>query len=284
MKLICPICGPNQKTDKFANRSGFRLVKCFGCGLVFLENIDEVINDEFFEDTENKDKRKEKKDEIEYWSFPNLYDKYQNIFDGFFEERWNRIKAYHPDIQSMIDIGCGYGFFLHYVSQTKKNKIKDLHGIELASKPANYARKKFGLKIAETPIEDFKTDKKYDSIVMCDVLEHIHHPKDILRGCHNLLNPKGVLFIQVPNVLGCKLPPNHSWGLPHHLWQFSPKTLSHLLKSCGFTPLNYFTGVMGIIGVHENGGPSIIDKAMWFTARKFKIGNRLMIIARKAGL
>lgn len=283
MKLICPICGSNQKTKELGTRSGFGLVKCTGCELVFLEQIDEAINDEFFEDTENKDKDSENKDKIEYWSFPNLYEKYQSIFDGFFEERWKRIKSYHQDIQSMLDIGCGYGFFLHYVNQAKQGEINELHGIELAPKPANYARKNFGLKIYEIPIEDFKTEKKYDSIVMCDVLEHIQKPEEILKDCYNLLNSNGTIFIQVPNVLGFKLPPSHSWGLPHHLWQFSPKTLSTLLKTCGFTPLNYFTGVMGVIGIHESGGPSLIDKAMWFAARKFKIGNRLMIIARKDG-
>ena len=47
--------------------------------------------------------------------------------------------------------------------------------------------------------EEFKTDLKFDTIIMGHVLEHVEDPANILKCIHNWLSDDGVLIISVPN-------------------------------------------------------------------------------------
>ena len=70
-----------------------------------------------------------------------------------------------------------------------------------------------------------------------------------------------------------------TWGLPHHIWQFSRSSLRQLLNSAGFQIASMQTGIMGVIGVYERGGPSWSDQINWSLARTLGIGNRLAVVA-----
>ena len=118
-------------------------------------------------------------------------------------------------------------------------------------------------------------------IVVCDLLEHLYEPNAQLKKINRALSKTGILFIQIPNLLGFKLPPFHGFGLPYHIWQFDIRTLKKLLEKNDFEILRWWTGVMGVIGVYESGGPSISDRIMWKLAERLKIGNRLMAVAKK---
>ncbi|ACS78937.1 class I SAM-dependent methyltransferase [Maridesulfovibrio salexigens] len=284
--LQCPTCG--QGTSKFWKmKSGFPIMRCSRCGLAHLQYIEQSVNELFFNDSAKdtqqehinntkKDNSSSNKDKIEYWSFPNFYSKHSAVFEHFFEERLKKIRSMTPQINSLLDIGCGYGFFLKHASET----IPIVEGIELNKKIATYAKNQFGLNVHCIPVEEFHCDKKFDCLVMCDVLEHLENPVAILRSCQSLLNPGGILFIQVPNLTGFRLPMGHSWGLPHHIWQFNPNSLKSILQKAGFFPQEYQTGILGVIGSYENGGPTWFERMQWSAARKFKIGNRLQYIAR----
>jgi hypothetical protein len=117
---------------------------------------------------------------------------------------------------------------------------------------------------------------------MCDVLEHLKEPVEQLARVREFLSDDGLLYIQVPNLLGFKLPMGHGYGLPHHLWQFSAGTLKETLRLAGLKPIGLYTGVMGVIGSYENGGPGIFEKLTWAIAGGLKIGNRLQIVVGKA--
>jgi len=47
--------------------------------------------------------------------------------------------------------------------------------------------------------EELSHDRKYDSIIMAHILEHIEKPKDLLILSKKWLKPKGRIFIIVPN-------------------------------------------------------------------------------------
>src|SRR5690606_29812299 len=95
-------------------------------------------------------------------------------------------------------------------------------------------------------IESWTTQKRFSVITICDVLEHVKDPMAVLKKCHQLLMPNGVIYVQVPCVLGLRYPFRANLGLPHHLWQFAPKTLARLIKSSQFSSVKYWTGVQGI--------------------------------------
>lgn len=261
----------------FGTRSGFGLARCTGCGLVFLDRLGNAVNGRFYVDAADRLDPRAGRDAIEYWSVPAMFDRHRAVFEGFFEERWRRLNAARPGIRRLLDVGCGYGLFLAHVAA--RGVI--VRGIEIDQGVAGYARERFGLSVSETPVEAYATDERFDCVVMCDVLEHLADPKAALERCGELLAPGGILFLQVPNLVGFRIPLGHGWGLPHHIWQFGPHSLSRLVERSGLRPEAWHTGVLGVIGVYERGGPSWRDRLAWAAARRLKLGNRLMLIARK---
>ncbi len=282
-EIYCPTCEKGSSSF-WKERSGFPMMLCSSCGLVHLQYIEESVNERFFGDSEKNAKQvsidqnsiSENKDKIEYWSFPHFFEKHSNVFEYFFNERLTLLKKFNPNIKSLLDIGCGYGFFLHHARKT----IPEVEGIELDTKIGTYAKQHFGLNVHCIPVEEFSCQKKFDCIILCDVLEHLEHPVEVLRSCRSLLNHGGLIFVQVPNLTGFRLPMQHSWGLPHHIWQFNPSSLKAILEKAEFIPHEYHTGILGVIGSYERGGPTWWERIQWAIGRKFKIGNRLQYIAK----
>ncbi len=263
----CVCCESTQsRLYKIINQ--YTLNRCNECSLVYLTNPDEEdVN--FIAKVENN--------EVEFWSVPKLFLKYDFIFNKFFKIRLDRLRKY-SSCKNIFDIGAGYGFWQKFVTERgfHCNSIEpDLSCYEYANKELNINE------IEHKRFEDFSTNKKYSIITMIDVLEHLNEPKNMLSKAHSMLDTEGLIYIQVPNVLGLKIPYGHNLGLPFHLWQFNKKSLYKLLENSNFEPLEYWTGVQGIIGKHENGGPLIYDKFLWGFANIFKCGNRIQVVARK---
>jgi len=49
--------------------------------------------------------------------------------------------------------------------------------------------------------EDYKEDRKFDLIVMCDVLEHVNDPVDLINFCKNHLTSEGHILLSLPNFI-----------------------------------------------------------------------------------
>lgn len=264
----CCVCLTSEFSVPYVSKESSQLVYCAECSLVYLSSTNNV-DDKFIEDATNKS--------VEYWSIPVFFQKHQTVFEHYFSQRLGRLKKNSPNVHSVLDIGSGYGFWVQYLRQQGFSAF----GIDISKMAVEYANKTYGNISDCQRFEDYRSEEKYDAIFLCDVLEHVVSPLDFLNRVASFLNQNGVVYIQVPNVIGFKIPYGHNLGLPHHVWQFNPKCLARLLYKAGFEPLEYWTGVQGIIGVYENGGPTWLHKWQWKIAEQFKIGNRLQIIARK---
>ena len=269
----CCICN-SDKNSLYKIVGKYRLLRCNKCSLVYLDQ-DNSNQKKFIEDAKTNLKNK-KKEKVEYWSFPELYAKYRKVFESFFNERLRIIKKYNKNIKDLLDVGCGYGFWMNYC---EKRGI-ECGGIDISSEAVDFARNNLKLDAWKKDLMDFKTHKKYDLIMVFDVLEHLKDPNKALAKCRNLLKKGGLLYIQVPNLTGFKITPNHGYGLPYHLWQFSFKTLSALLKKNGYNVLDHWTGPMGVIGEYEKNENLFLKKIIWKVASKLYLGDRLQVIAR----
>ncbi len=276
-ELACPTCGPQVPRARFGARTGYDLARCTGCGLIFIDRLGIATTGRFFAGADDRLAPRAPRDALEYGSDPGVFDRHRAAFEAVFEERWQRLNAARPDIRRVLDIGCGHGFFLAHVAP----RGAMVRGIEIDPAVAGSARERFGLAVSESPIESYATDERFDAIVMCDVLGQLADPKAALERCEELLVPGGVLLIEVPNLVGLKLPFGQSWGLPHHIWQFGPRSLSRLVAASGLQPEGWSTGVLGAVSVLDRGGPSWRDRLAWAAARRLNFGNRLMLIARK---
>src|SRR4029077_5425962 len=139
----------------------------------------------------------------------------------------------------------------------------EVYGTEVSSTAVEIASQRYGLELFHGTVDDLaKTDIVFDNISLFHVLEHVPDPKALLRTCHSLLNPGGVLIVAVPNEVASlravlrrilvrgnlKKPGDRGMlGLPRirldgsigeiHLSHFTPKVLRHLMNSTGFSIL-----------------------------------------------
>lgn len=98
-------------------------------------------------------------------------------------------------------------------------------------------------------------DGSADTVVCCEVLEHLPDPQPALRELARILRPDGVLLLTTPM----------SWGLhyePNDYWRFTHYGLRTLLTPAGFTVIEerQIGGLFSLVGARLVEG---IATALW---------------------
>jgi len=152
---------------------------------------------------------------------------------------WHNLKSYiqkHPrNAMRLLDVGCATGGFL---SEAQSEGWKCL-GVELSEYAVDIARGEFGIHVLRGDIfhHDLKCDE-FSLITMWHVLEHVIDPVATLKQAYRLLEPGGMLFVELPNwnSLGRRIK-GRAWGQlkpPEHINFFTPQTLHSLARQTGF--------------------------------------------------
>ena len=97
---------------------------------------------------------------------------------------------------TVLDIGCGNGMVAYDVSQ----KAKEVIGIDFSSKSIRKAEKTYPRENLRFIIGDattFKFQKKFDAIILSNVLEHIQKRVDFLKKISGL---SSTLLVRVPMI------------------------------------------------------------------------------------
>jgi len=126
---------------------------------------------------------------------------------------------------SVLDIGCGNGLFFDRLGE-----FGDVEGIEAdASVVTADGSHRDRIHIAPfTP--DYDTDKRYDLILMLDVLEHLSNPADTLHRAVELLHDDGIVLITVPAFdLLWTVHDDHN----HHLKRYTKRSFAALARQSG---------------------------------------------------
>jgi len=98
--------------------------------------------------------------------------------------------------QDVLELGCGEGFFARSVAE-HGNRIT---GIDTLPKPADpEAFENFISADLSAGLPDLD-GKRFDKILLMDVLEHISAPQVVLRDCRKVLKPHGLILVCVPNI------------------------------------------------------------------------------------
>lgn len=134
---------------------------------------------------------------------------------------------------SLLEVGCAAGHFLEVAERAGI----DVEGIEISPEAAAVAQDK-GLQVAVAAIEDVEPQGKYDVVCAFHVLEHLHDPSSFLYFARRSVGEAGRIAIEVPNIESvAALRLRAMWpGLQpeHHLWHFSPTTLSAFVRKHGY--------------------------------------------------
>ncbi|MBL6785029.1 MAG: bifunctional 2-polyprenyl-6-hydroxyphenol methylase/3-demethylubiquinol 3-O-methyltransferase UbiG [Rickettsiales bacterium] len=101
---------------------------------------------------------------------------------------------------SVLDVGCGGGLLAEPLAQLGA----DVTAIDASVKNINVAKihaQKQGLSInyMQSLIEDMPKRKKYDVIMVMEVIEHVDNPKQFINNCSKLLKKNGIMFTATIN-------------------------------------------------------------------------------------
>jgi 2-polyprenyl-3-methyl-5-hydroxy-6-metoxy-1,4-benzoquinol methylase len=143
-----------------------------------------------------------------------------------FDEAIQRLSK-NQQIETLLEIGCGKGFFLQKLFHFSKTL-----GIDINRDAVEICRNK-GLNVSLERIESI--EHKFDAIVSFEVLEHISNAKDFITNICKLLSPGGTLILAVPNpesylrefeYILLDMP-------PHHLTKWSKRTFYYMASQFG---------------------------------------------------
>lgn len=141
----------------------------------------------------------------------------------------------HVKGKKLLEIGSGEGFLLEWF---EKNNY-DVFGIEPSKENLSVIQKKIKKgKCITGFIEDaYPLKKKFDIIIISHVLEHLIDCKESLIELGKLLEPNGIIFIEVPNC-GNQEMLEHSINTQPHIHHFSKNNLEMLVQKCGYTVID----------------------------------------------
>ncbi|MCW2671733.1 MAG: ubiG 1 [Frankiales bacterium] len=173
-------------------------------------------------------------------------------------KRVARVRAY-VDSGRVLDIGAGFGDFLHQLTATGNWEVV---GTEVSRDAAEHARTVHHLDVRDGQVEDTGVCGPFELITLFHVLEHLPSPGGTLRLVADLLAPGGHLVMALPNDSPARLgylrgrdrlkrPVVQALGRPYrsgvdayfgppvprteiHLTHFSRQTLVDFLSRLGF--------------------------------------------------
>ena len=136
-----------------------------------------------------------------------------------------------------LDIACGVGYGSDLLARNCK-EVGVIHGVDCSQEAIAYAESHFN-----NPLVKFYCEKaepflerhcgKFSTIVSLETVEHLVEPQRFISACHGALSKNGIAVFSVP------VSPTIDIN-PHHLTDFSRKSILKLLAKCGFEPIDEF--------------------------------------------
>lgn len=213
--MRCIICGEEERLEIKNKYSGFTVVQCGKCDVVF---SDPMVNPG-----------------ARWYQKEHSY--YMRNTIGFERIEWEHNLFVKEKVAlggDLLDVGCGIGKFCLFA---QKHGYRTL-GLDYDQEAIEIGRQKFKIKgLYALDLDDFTAQvnqgRKYDVVTFFEVLEHLADPVALLRKIRPLLKAQGYICLSVPNRNRFPYYLNGDYP-PHHLTQWSVDSLAHLLRQEGF--------------------------------------------------
>jgi SAM-dependent methyltransferase len=192
---------------------------------------------------------------------------------GFYDLERELKKNRQPKV---LDSGCATGAMLNLL----RDRGWETTGVEI-SPSAGYARRERGLDVKSLPLEEnhFPSDH-FDLLLASHLIEHLTDPGSFVREAYRITAPGGRFFVTTPNIAGFQARLFRGrWrsAIFDHLYLFSVKTLSRLLRENGFTPEKIVTWG----GLAAGSAPAPVKTLADRWAKQFGWGDVMLIRAEK---
>jgi SAM-dependent methyltransferase len=149
-----------------------------------------------------------------------------------------RIERYAPGRGSLLDVGCWVGFLL---AEARDRGWRECVGIEPSTFASEYARDRLGLDVRTEELFTANLETAhFDVVVMGDVLEHLIQANAALDRVAELLKPRGLLALELPDAgsrVARLLGPRWWSVIPTHIHYFTRESAAAMLRRHRYEPL-----------------------------------------------
>jgi len=232
----CSACG-SRDLSLFLKENPTSLYRCNQCDLIFFNPLPSKDDLAVFYSSEEG-------------YIPSVRD-YMQVYQNHYSNRVMRYEGFMNriferstiDIKNVLDIGCGYGFFLLYC----REKGIEPFGVEISRETSSWARGQ-GMEVFTGTVQEapFRVGS-FDLITSFHCLEHSLDPASEVMNISSLCRNKGLFLLAVPNAFSLVAEDSFStwkWkSWPSHLFYFSPKNLKILLDRAGFDVIEIYSQV-----------------------------------------
>jgi len=222
--MACPICA--SPTAPFAVRDACALVRCQGCGLVYMDPPPSAQ------------------------MLQSLYaDPYAGATTGYFTKIESKLVRNRRRIRRLarmlgttrgrrlLDVGSNAGTMV----EVAREQGFVATGLEPDASAVAWAQQRFpGNRFVQGMLEDASFGgERFDAIYCSEVIEHAPDCNRFTRALADLLAPGGLLYLTTPDIGHWRRPRDlERWDAfcpPSHCIYFSPGNLSRLLAKHGLT-------------------------------------------------
>jgi len=137
---------------------------------------------------------------------------------------------------SILDVGCGSGFFLRALDPKKWDRF----GVETSAAASNAAEAAIGSGhvFTGTLTASSWEDSQFDVVTFWSALEHTNEPRMNLLEARRIMKKGGTLIVQLPNAASYQARVfGGDWyalDTPRHRYHFALPVLGRLLSETGF--------------------------------------------------
>jgi SAM-dependent methyltransferase len=217
----CYNCG-SAAYKHYDSENGFNLVKCSGCGLLYVtpRPSEEDISKAKLTGVHEGDKTITTTGRYAR----RRVGRYVNILKDLYPDNELKNVPLH-----WFDIGCGFGEFLEALARFSDNKI-EARGAEQNEIKIRSAKKR------NLDAYDFDaSDKVYDYVSLLNVYSHLPNPVKFIGNLKKIIKPGGELLIETGDTCQLDSKYHHKpYYLPDHLSFANREIVENILMKCGF--------------------------------------------------
>jgi SAM-dependent methyltransferase len=225
--MACLLCGGEKPLLHRFDKGEYRVASCPDCSLVQLDptpstqTLEALYSGEYFGSDDAQ-------------AGYGDYGSQETEYLATFAEDVRTIKE-HVRGGDVLDVGCGYGYFMQVASDAGFRPF----GLDLSAEAVERANARFPGRVFRGTLKDsgLPADQKFDVVFASHVVEHIIEPVDFMRAIVARLRPGGLVVLVTPNIesLLSRVSGSRwvSFKIPEHVSFFSPTTISALIRRSG---------------------------------------------------
>ena len=229
----CPVCGSPERRAVFTQRfaavdqatpvTGYDVAVCERCGAGYADGIpDQAAFDQYYRDMSKYEYAQRGGEESDYDSR-----RLTLIADI--------VVPHLPSPEARIlDVGCASGRLLANIRERGFPKVT---GLDPSPACAATAARLYGVDVRTMTLREIaEAGERFDVVIMVGVLEHLRDLDSAFEQLRTLLNPSGLLYVEVPDVTAFADWPNAPYQdfSTEHINFFSPVSLRNLMRRHGF--------------------------------------------------